>query len=147
MIKFTGRRGVFQFLYGFAYLAIGYALTLPATTPIRFIHEMIPDWGRLLIWGTPALIAMITAFIPTTKATVIGFTALSLPLAWRVASYSVSWLIYDLDIRPIVSGIIVYGVMLAALMIVASWPEPRVNIINRAILEGEAKKRWWRRGG
>lgn len=130
MIKLNGRRGAFQLLYGIAYIAIGYILTIPRPgVPNQFIHEIIPIWLKLIIWGTAGITAIICAFLPHSKASIIAFTVLSLPLAWRVSSYILTAIFFNVDIRPVLSGVIIYGAMLFALQIVASWPEPKAGMV------------------
>lgn len=115
--------------YGIAYVAIGYALHLPLPREPLYIHELIPPWAKLVIWGGSGLIAIICAFIPHVKASIVGFTLLSLPLAWRIASFVLTSIFFPVDIRPVLSSSVIFGVMLSALLVVASWPEPKEGTV------------------
>jgi hypothetical protein len=147
-MRLNGRRGAFLLLFGLIYLVMGYALTLELTQPpphARFLHDNFPWWIRATLWGGCGFVALITAFVRDARFTIVGYTALSLPPAERLASYSLSWLVLDVDIRVAILGAIIYGALLTAILIVASWPEPDPEKI-RSILppDKRAWQRWWR---
>lgn len=146
VIKFNGRRGAFLLLFGILYLVMATALRLPRPIPNAspFLHDLIPLMLQSMIWLICGVNACVCAFIRLSKATVFGYALLSFPLGLRVISYSISWIILDVDIRIMVTGLVAYGALLTAVLIVASWPEPNPVKIKSILPPDERgwKRRW-----
>lgn len=145
MIKLNGRRGAFLLLWGLIFVAMGYALTIPLNDPPtnKFLHDYLPWWFRASLWGFSGLIAIVSAWIRDSRATITGYTFLSLPVGERLASCALSWLILNVDYRATILGSIVYGALLVAILLVASWPEP--NPIKITSILPEDNRNWKRR--
>jgi hypothetical protein len=145
VIKLNGRRGAFLLLFGLMFICIGYALSIPmpSASASQFLHDLLPWWARTALWAGSGVIAVIAGFVRRPKFTIAGYTFLSLPPAERLASYALSWIIIDVDYRLAVLGSVVYGSLLIAILIVASWPEP--NPINIKSILPPDKRDWKRR--
>lgn len=137
---YIGRRGAFLLLFGVAFYTIGYsAFAFPVLRPdLKFPHEYLHPWIRLVLWCLAATIACVCAFRRAPGKDIPGFVALCLPVAERVVSYVIGIGIalilpgYEGLLRTGIAGAIVYLVMLFAIMVVASWPDPRPEFFGKA---------------
>lgn len=124
-----GRRGSFLLICGFIWIFTGLAAIqeIQRSGP-RFLHEMIPNWAKLILWFTCGGIAIVHAFRRKRGKDALGFAALCIPVAWRVVSYFIGVIYWAMsstfDPRLAFSGLFVWLAVLAAVMVVASWPEP-----------------------
>lgn len=136
-----GRRSWFLILFSCAYMGIGYGSYIqpvPLGRDPIFLHEMIPGWARAAIWIVGALMGFVGAFFRRhSMLEVWGFVGIILPMGIQSVSFGLGILSasYDVKDRHVLlitgaTGFFVYTLILAAIMIVASWPEPQAPILE-----------------
>lgn len=128
-----GRRGIVLALFGLAWVIQGlgtFALHTPVPTPSSEVwHQNIP-WqvmGSLWLFGGFLSIAFATRH--RKQSDTIGFLAVSLVPMFLAGSYLVSFLTWMFTWGdqgwPIgFIGFAIWGVVVTALAVIASWPEP-----------------------
>jgi hypothetical protein len=136
-----GRRSWFLILFSLAYLGIGYGSYIQTLgrQPL-FIHELFPAWVRGAIWVLGACLAFYGAFMRSyPKWETAGFVGLCVPMAIRVVSYIMGAL-YAVEapqefrytlVTLGLTGFFTFGVVLIAIMLVASWPEPHPVFLRK----------------
>lgn len=126
-----GFRGRFLLLVGLAYLAQG-VVTLETWGIAP--HDYAPPWLRATLWAGSGFIAIVTAWRPVRETNPIGWLALYVPPAAWSSSYAVGWvghLAPQLGIpyayESGAANALVWGLVVAVVMVCADWPEPPAN--------------------
>jgi hypothetical protein len=136
-----GRRSWFMILFSILYLGVAYGAYLQIINrPPLFIHEMLPPWVRAGMWLFGATLGFTGALLRNfPRLEQYGFAGLCIPVAIRVVSYGIGMIFSIFNIQNHDSfingftGFVTFGVFMAAILLVASWPEPHPEALRKAL--------------
>jgi hypothetical protein len=119
-LGWIGFRGAALLIFGIIYVFMGVAITFnPAPDPTLF-HTQIPLPIRILIWAGAGAVAIVAAFLP--RLEVIGFALLFIGPAERFLSFG--WAMIAGPNLMRLTGVCVYLLHTALVVLIAAWPEP-----------------------
>lgn len=132
-----GRRGGFLLICGVMWILT--AISLPTADnfqrDVQFPHEELPLYLREILWLGAAVVAIFCAFRREPGQDKWGFILLCIPAAQRCVSYftglveSLIWPDrYGQLFWPGLTSGIIYLLVVSVIMLIASWPEPRIFI-------------------
>lgn len=129
-----GRRGFFLVLLGIIWIAQGVAaITAPGSTSYLLLAH---GWGlRAAVWIITGAVAIWYSTRPQGEDA-LGFLALYLMAAYRAVAYGVGFLMWALpngqdgDPRGVI-GLLSWGVVIVAILIVAGWRESPEETLTR----------------
>jgi hypothetical protein len=115
-----GYRGAALLIFGIIYVFMGVAITFNRAVDPALIHTQIPFPIRIAIWSGAGMVAILAAFLPRWE--IIGFALLFIGPAERFLSFSVALLSEPNLMR--LTGVCVYLLHAALVVLIAAWPEP-----------------------
>ena len=136
-----GKRGQILAVFGLTWIGMGYALLMDGD-PVAWARlepfEWIPATTRGWAWIATGLTAAVWSLRPRSIASdKIGFLALYLMPAWRVAALLWSWVDSFIDLGGVGYPhgwlwALVHLPMVVAVIVCSNWPEPIVTERDRA---------------
>lgn len=126
------KRGQILVIYGLVWIALGYNIIDegdPITWSTLLPFQTLPPGPRGLAWIVTGALAIAYAIRPRVQGDGVGFLALYLMPAWRVVAFTWAWIDTYLPLGGpgYPSGwlwALTYAVMVASVMVCASWPNP-----------------------
>lgn len=124
-----GRRGAVLLILGLIWIILGLGVLDSGGISDELLHERLSPTLRGAAWIVTGLVAIGYAFRPTGLGDQVGFAALYLMPAVRVASYTTAWVdsLIPVGGPGYESGwrfAAIHAAIVTAVAITAGWPEP-----------------------
>lgn len=132
-----GRRGTVLAVFALVFLFTGIkGFVDPSADAGRFmLYAMLPPIARLLLWGIPAVLALIAAVQKARHNDAYGFSALAIPAVVLTISYTVSWVGHLMGITSYGTGwvsALQWLLILTLLMVTSGWTEVKRHVIKES---------------
>lgn len=113
----NGRRGAFQLLFAVVYGCLALANTRRWPGSLEWLEPYASHWCLVALWGVPAAVALVGAFLPRPKDA-LSFAGLALAPIMTGFLFAIGALL-NLASSPSPYGLIVYWALGAAVLVVS----------------------------